>query len=126
MAQGKAVKKQEVLELLDKFAEYINQCRETKDYPQITYFLTSNGYSPDFFNKHCGKWKETQEKYNALKQMLAESKLYSGLFARRVKATHLISLDLMNNHGWRERKEEQQHQYIHDIEKLREKLKDDD
>ena len=126
MAQGRKVKKQEVIEALEKCFDYIEECRQKGDYPQLTYFLYKNGLSINYFNRHCSRWKETQEMYEELQRMLAEAKLYAGLFARKVKATHLITLDLMNNHGWREKKEEQQHQYIHDIDKLREKLKEDE
>ena len=122
----RAYKKQQVIDVLLKAFEYIDQCAEKGEYPRLGKFLRDSGYSIDFFNKHCHKWKETQELYKAFKQELAQTKLYVGLHARKVKATHLITLDLMNNHGWKEKKEEQQHQYIHNIAKIREKLKEDD
>ena len=122
----RAYKKQEILSLLHECFDYIDECMEKGIYPSLRRFLRQKGKSIDLFNKHCHKWQETRQVYTELHEYLAEAKLFVGLHARKVKATHLITLDLMNNHGWRERKEEQQHQYRHDIEKLREKLKEDE
>ncbi len=125
MAQ-RAYKKEEVLAVLEKAFEYIDECAEKGVYPRLGKFLRNQGLSVNFFNQHAKKWAETEALYRELQAELAQTKLFVGLHARKVKATHLIVLDLMNNHGWREKKEEQQHQYVHDVSKLRERLKEED
>lgn len=122
----KPYKKEYVKEQLEKAISWVVQKKKEGDYPQLSTFCVEHGLSIDFFSDHANKWEETKKLYKELHTLLAEAKLYSGLFAKRVKATHLITLDLMNNHGWREKKEEKQHQYIHDIDKIREKLKDEE
>lgn len=125
-AGRKSYKKQQVLQILQEALEYIDECAAKGEYPRLGKFLRDKGLSINFFNQHAKKWKETKTLYKELQDELAQAKLYVGLHARKVKATHLITLDLMNNHGWREKKEEQQHQYIHDIERIREKLKEEE
>ncbi|WP_457641437.1 hypothetical protein [Persephonella sp.] len=122
----RAYKRDEVLKILQEAFEYMDECAEKGVYPRLGKFLRDKGLSINFFNQHAKKWKETEALYKELQDELAQTKLYVGLHAKRVKATHLITLDLMNNHGWREKKEEQQHQYVHNIDKIREKLKDEE